>query len=300
MAEHHIVYVHGICRHESGFSNPWFSALGPFVPSLQPGNLGGNRHEVLWSDIVNPPADEEAAPLSVAAITAAATVDNGKHEQMKQRLVKSLEDRIGGNLLRTMNASASPTDTIASLEAATGIPSIPGVNCIDDFVKYLSDDDIRQAVLTRFKAVVKPLLDGGHTVEVVAHSWGTVVAYEGLRALDGEDVGAGQVRNFFTVGSALSIGFVRSQLLPNAIDGQRPQVVQRWVNLDARGDIVGGSLIDEGFEVSPEHEFLDINPVGCSSFLGFLISPSCAHASYFRPANQAVNKDIFANFIESA
>ena len=300
MAERHIVYVHGICKHEPGFSNPWFSALGPFVPSLQPGNLGGNRHEVLWSDIVNPPADDEAAPLSVAARIAALIVDSGKHEQMKHRLMKSLEDRIGGNLLRTMNLSASATDAIVSMEAAVGIPSIPGLNCIDDFVNYLADDDVRQAVLSRFEAVIKPLLADGHTVEVVGHSWGTVVAYEGLRSLDGENVGAGQVHNFFSVGSALSISLIRSELLPNASDGKRPQVVERWVNLDARGDIVGGSLIDEGFEVSPEHEFLDLEPVGCSSFAGIFVNPSCAHASYFRPTNQTVNKGIFANFIEPA
>ena len=40
MAERHIVYVHGICNHQPGFSNPWFEAMEEFVPSLQPGELG--------------------------------------------------------------------------------------------------------------------------------------------------------------------------------------------------------------------------------------------------------------------
>ncbi len=49
---HYLVYVHGICRHDPGYSNPWWDALSPYVPSLQPGDLGGVRREVLWSDLI--------------------------------------------------------------------------------------------------------------------------------------------------------------------------------------------------------------------------------------------------------
>jgi hypothetical protein len=95
------------------------------------------------------------------------------------------------------------------------------------------------------------------------------------------------------VGSALAISPVKRQLLPAAIDGRRPRVVRRWINLNAHFDIVGGSLNGNPFEV--DAEFLNLPPVGCSAFIP---NPSCAHGSYFRPANVAVNRDIFAGHIE--
>ena len=117
-----------------------------------------------------------------------------------------------------------------------GLPDMSGV---DDFVKYLVNDSVRQAVQQRFLDETVPLLKSGAAVEVISHSWGTVVAYEALRSLDGESF-AGHVHNLFTVGSALSIGLVRNRVRPR--DGRRPRCVQRWVNLDASGDIVGGPL----------------------------------------------------------
>jgi len=44
-----------------------------------------------------------------------------------------------------------------------------------------------------------------------------------------------------------------------------------------------------------DREFLGLSPFGCSSWLP---NPSCAHGSYFRTGNVAVNRDIFAAFIE--
>ena len=79
-------------------------------------------------------------------------------------------------------------------------------------------------------------------------------------------------------------------------DGLRPRVVGRWVNLNAHGDVVGGRLQDNPFHV--DAEFLNLEPVSCGSFLG-IVNPACAHGSYFVPANLAVNRDIFGQFVES-
>ena len=53
-----------------------------------------------------------------------------------------------------------------------------------------------------------------------------------------------------------------------------------------------------GLPFDVDLEFLNLAPTGCDSFLG-VVSPSCAHASYFRPSNTAVNRDIFAAQIET-
>src|SRR5262249_55875738 len=134
--------------------------------------------------------------------------------------------------------------------AARAMFGIPGLDCINDFVTYLRDDQVRADVIGRFAGVVRPLLEGGARVDVISHSWGTVVAYEALRLLDtNAGLPDGAVLNWFTAGSALSIGEVKRRLQPRCRDGQRPQLVGRWVNLNARHDVVGGAMQGDPYAV---------------------------------------------------
>ena len=152
---------------------------------------------------------------------------------------------------------------------------------------------MRQNIINRFTEQVQPLLMAGAELDIIAHSWGTVVAYEGLRELETLSL-SGRVNSFFTVGSALSVGPVRSSLRQANRDGRRPRFVERWVNLNAKGDLVGGVLRDK-FDV--DYEFLDLEPVGCSRNFFRMYNLSCAHSSYFVSNNIQVNRDIFARFI---
>ena len=105
---------------------------------------------------------------------------------------------------------------------------------------------------------------------------------------------ANRVRNFFTVGSALSIGAVKVGLRSANRDGRKPASVRRWINLDAAGDIVGGPLKGRPFAV--DEDFVNLEPFSCGSFFSF-VNPTCAHGSYFQPGNIAVNQNIFGRFI---
>lgn len=188
--------------------------------------------------------------------------------------------------------------TLASqTPAAAALITIPGASCIDDFSIYLVDDAVRGRIVDRFLEVLRPELKAGRELDVIAHSWGTVVAYEGLRQLEDEGLRTPLVRDFFTVGAALSIGAVKLRLRPANRDGRKPANVRRWANLDARGDVVGGPL--QGRPYAVDFDFVGLDPVGCGSFLG-LVNPECAHSSYFVTTNAAVNRDIFARFINSA
>jgi hypothetical protein len=277
-----LVYVHGICRHDRGYSDPWWRAMRPHLSSHWRTRLEANRHEVLWSDLVTPEGTrfvEARAPREEAELT--------------ERLKEALEDRAEQQAVAAApQHEAGVAPRAAPLVADRAALGIPGLNCIDDFAKYLLYDDIRRAVQQRFLDQVEPLLRNGASVDVISHSWGTVVAFEALRRLDGQHFD-GVVHNLFTVGSALSIVPVKNRLRPG--DGRRPRHVRRWVNLDARGDIVGGALQGRPFEV--DLEYLNLHPTDCNAFLG-LIAPACAHSSYFREANAAVNRDIFTRHIE--
>jgi hypothetical protein len=279
-----LVYVHGICAHSAGYSDPWWQALAPYVQgAFGAGLLGGTRYEVLWSDVVSPPA----------ALRAVAPALPKEQSQAAEEIREALRDRLDRHAV-----DAGPQHVEGSgpprFADPLGMLSIPGFECIDDFASYLTNDDTRRAIIDRFRGVVRPLLDAASEIDIISHSWGTVVAYEGLRSLEDLGITAPQVRNLFTVGAALSIGPVKQRLRLANQDGLRPAMVRRWVNLNAQGDLVGGPLAGRPFQV--DDDFPNLTPVGCGNLLG-IVNPICAHASYFQAANVAVNRDIFGMYI---
>lgn len=275
VAEKYVIYVHGICEHKPGYSDNWWSALAPYLEDIP----YSHHREVLWSDLVTPTDRALEKPEAKSADLAAIIRD-------------TLEDRSQRQMLEATLATVG-AEEMAETIAARAFLGIPGLDCVDDFVKYILDDSIRTQVIERFTEVVKPLLEAGAVVEIVSHSWGTVVAYEALRLMDEEaNLPKDSVHNLFTVGSALSMGPVKRVLIPEAANGHRPRVVKSWVNLDARFDIVGGPLKGVPFQV--DHEYLGLTPVGCSSIIP---NPACAHSSYFVLENRTVNRDIFAKHI---
>ncbi len=217
-----------------------------------------------------------------------------------------LRDRFDQRALAA--ASAAPATTGAARAAAVrrvlaAAPTSRGIgdtiSGIDDFVVYLLNDTTRAAIIKRFTDKVRELLVDGIELDIISHSWGTVVAYEGLRELEDDGLTDPRVHTFFTVGAALSIPPVKTRLREANRNGQRPALVARWINLDAQGDIVGGPLQGRPFEV--DDDFPELEPVGCESILPLVTvyNPSCAHGSYFQAGNDAVNQDIFAHFIQS-
>ena len=280
---HHLVYVHGICRHKKDFSSAWWQSLAPHLPQDLRDELAANRREVLWSDLVTP----------TRAFEADEAVQNEAEKALSQSIRDILEDRVEREALGTLPEQTDAVPQERSLPVERAMFGIPGMDCIDDFVKYLANDRIRAEVLERFFDVVIPLLsESGSTVHVISHSWGTVVAYEALRSLDGRRFGGG-IGSLFTVGSALSIGLVRRQLQTK--DDRRPDLVRRWINLDADGDVVGGPLKGRHFAV--DEEFLNLRPIGCRQSPFGIVSPACAHSSYFHEENVAVNRGVFARFL---
>jgi len=87
---------------------------------------------------------------------------------------------------------------------------------------------------------------------------------------------------------------VKLRLRPANRDGRRPALVRRWVNINARGDVIGGPL--QGRPYAVDNDFPNLEAFGCRRFLG-LVNPSCAHASYFQSGNVAVNRDVFGRFL---
>ena len=285
-----LVYVHGICHHPQGYSEPWWQAMMPHLDPAVRQTLASNRHEILWNQHVSP-----------SERSLAATVDPLQQRDVEQRLRDVLQERATREVSQQIERAAAVqgvglrTTEPWAAEITGPIPrelfGIPGADCVDDFAKYLSNERIRSNVLNEFIGVVRPMLARGESIEVISHSWGAVVAFEALHQLDAEGL-PGRVHTWFTVGAALAISFVADRLRPG--DGRKPSVVERWINLDSRGDIVGGSLQVVGMQV--DSEYLSLVPVGCRT-IGPFVAPACAHSSYFDPSNLAVSRDIFARMI---
>jgi metacaspase-1 len=284
-----LVCVHGVCKHSRGFSDPWWAALSPFAASLQDGELGepggttSKRYEVFWTDLVRS-GSHVATPSPARA---------SEHQRTRERLTEILEDRARQ---QEMTWAATQPGARHALETAATDPAarlMTVLDCVTDIVQYLEEPTIRQQVQGRFFEVVTPLLEAGAEIQLISHSWGTVVAYESLCLLETvTPQPPGVVANLFVVGAALSLSPVRSRLIDLARDGHRPRMVRNWLNLNARGDIIGGPLKVVSFGI--DREFLNLPPVGCDTSHP---DPACAHDSYFRSQNLATNRDIFGHFI---
>jgi metacaspase-1 len=268
-----LVAVHGIGSHRKNYSDAWWGALKPHVSTVYPnGVLGSDRREVVWSDLVNRSRNVNSAEA-----------------ELLQSILDVIEDR------REHEISSSSVRSLSEMPIMRG-----NEIAIDDFLIYMLNNSMRQDIIARFTNVVRPLLETGIEIDIISHSWGTVVAYEGLRELEKINNLSGKVNNFFTVGSALSIPPVQNSLREENKPTRnqkapRPKMVKRWFNLDAKGDLVGGSLVRK-FEV--DREYLQLTPTSCSSKLwGYDLS--CAHSSYFQVENLQVNRDIFALHINN-
>jgi hypothetical protein len=96
---------------------------------------------------------------------------------------------------------------------------------------YIHDDSVRAAAQERVRTAI-----AGDTSVLIAHSLGTVVAYEVLSAR--EDL---PVRAFVTLGSPLGIRnliFDRLRPSPTKGVGVWPAGLRQWVNVSDAGDIV--------------------------------------------------------------
>ena len=97
---------------------------------------------------------------------------------------------------------------------------------------YLSQPDSPRRVSAR--QAVADAIEKHRPDVVVAHSLGSVVAYETLWAHPGPDI-----ELLVTLGSPLAMpGVVLPRLIPDAVRGGRPPRIRQWVNLADIGDLV--------------------------------------------------------------
>jgi len=157
-------------------------------------------------------------------------IDEARNEARKQQAEQSLaSSRLGARKGTYGVGSKGVGDAL--LRKITDL--ITGV-ALPDVQDFLFEPDHRAQMEETFLARLR---SGGGPFVVVAHSQGSMIAYDVLRQLKRNDV---DVRLFVTIGSPLGLPPVRAVFKKWTGDKRLPypSCVSRWINVAAEGDVV--------------------------------------------------------------
>jgi subtilisin family serine protease len=124
-----------------------------------------------------------------------------------------------------------------------------------DVNEFFFDDERRSEMEA---SLTERLSAGGGPFVVIAHSQGSMIAYNVLRRLPEADR---NVKLFLTIGSPLGIAEVRDILKVWSPDGvlRMPPCVERWVNVaDARDPVAADTTVADEYEVSAGQKIRDV------------------------------------------
>ncbi len=268
--DYRVVWVHGIGHQPAGYSKAWENAFNTYLQFPQDDYI-----EVLWSVVFDSfignsslGMNEITIPLTPQEQLAEAEVRKALTTQLLARAVPMQTSGLVGEWSELINEAAAN-------EALLPNWVLHPDQYLGEFVKYLVSRPIRNAVKERAKQQLRTLANSAYDCSIIAHSWGSVVAYESLIDLEME-LPTFRLANLFTLGSPLWL----VQPLLDDRSGRKPRNVGRWVNVHAQGDLIG-SWLKPGFQVDQDY--------AVPNFGG-----GDAHESYFVVGNMQVQHDIVA------
>ena len=133
------------------------------------------------------------------------------------------------------------------VQSKTGVTPVDDVilkTRFDDLWHYHSETGFAQEVRGRLCERIKAA--SGQRILLVAHSMGSIIAYDALRVLE-RDAPSLRVDHFVTLGSPLGLAEVKLKVAGEHGEVRVPDNVGQWTNLADRRDIatVAGALADD-------------------------------------------------------
>lgn len=123
-----------------------------------------------------------------------------------------------------------------------------------DLRRYVQNvDDIAEHTRRLLTTPLKAAAAARRPILLIAHSMGSVIAYDALWQLSRDKRLAGKVSLLLTLGSPLGQRFVQRRLLSRDAGADRyPTVIERWVNVAAVGELtaIDMTLADDFGEMS--------------------------------------------------
>ncbi len=108
-----------------------------------------------------------------------------------------------------------------------------------ELLEYRRNPDLATAIRERLLAVLRPALEGGEDILLLAHCMGSVVAFESLWMLSHRDPAPRhKLKVLLTVGSPLASDAVRKGMLgaDRRVEERYPRNVTHWFNVAAEDD----------------------------------------------------------------
>ena len=154
-----------------------------------------------------------------------------------------------------------------------------------------------RGVADRIRAMLKEPLrrawQDGERVLLIAHSLGSVIAYDTLWELSREKENSGRIDLFMTLGSPLASRFIKRRLRGAAHSGsdRYPTNIRRWENLSARAEMIAlhpelypffSEMLDFGFlesltdHVGLYNHFRGVHGVNVHESYGYLLNSAVA------------------------
>jgi len=115
----------------------------------------------------------------------------------------------------------------------------PTCQTIHETSRYFKNKrNIGYEIRALLKNKLRPMLEKDESVLIIAHSMGSVIAYDTLWELSHEEHRPGKV-DLLCIGSPLGAKFVQRRLLGHKHTGNMrfPTNIRRWTNVSAEGDI---------------------------------------------------------------
>ena len=218
-----IIGIHGLANKppEKTLANWWHKAM---LEGLQV-NCGLSLDKldfqsVYWADVMYPNPDPEPDKYRKAKKGDLKYYNEGWIDYIREALLD-----FGGDVIDSMKEMFGMDELAEKVLKAK----------LKDLYRYYEEETIRTELRSRLRQAIIDNKD--RRLMLVAHSMGTIIAYDVLRELGREDANI-SIDHFVTIGSPLGLPHVKYKIMEESPLIRTPSVVKKWSNLADRRDPV--------------------------------------------------------------
>lgn len=218
-----IIGIHGLSNKppEAHLADWWHQAMLEGLSKNEAIQLDSlSFTSVYWADVMYPNPDPEPDKYKEA--------NAGDLVRYKDGWLDTVKDKargIGGSFMDAMK------EWFGVDKAATAVLE----KKLPDLFRYYTEENTRAELRKKLKEAIKQ--NPNKKLMLVAHSMGSIIAYDVLRELGKENPQIA-VEHFVTIGSPLGMPHVKYRISQESAPVRTPTIVKRWTNLADRRDPV--------------------------------------------------------------
>jgi len=219
-----VIGIHGLSNKpdEETLKAWWEKALLEGLVRNQGRSSGGINFDLCyWRDIRYDDADENPEPYTRAK-------GNGPLPKHKDGLFDAVTGKLG-------DFADGPIDWAKRYFGADNLADAVLRNKLPDLAAYYDDEGQRNDMRDRFTETLQR--HQGKRMVVIAHSMGSIIAYDVLRSIGRQDTSF-RIDHLVTIGSPLGLPQVKYRIQEEHDSVRTPSVVRKWTNFADRRDLV--------------------------------------------------------------